>query len=119
MNKEKCKKCTSCELSTTQDNLKYFGCFYGQYNGKWIEEFKECPKNENKEKILSFIKERSESELGTTKNLLYKEFNDISKKETDTAIKELMQEKLIMLCPLTNENTGMSSGRGYCTPEVF
>ena len=93
--------------------------FISNDSDHYLDVFKKELGLTNKEKILSFIKERSESELGTTKKLLYKEFKDVPKKEIDTIVKELNDEGEILLAPLYSELTGLLCGRGYLTPEIF
>lgn len=72
----------------------------------------------NKERILSFIKNRSVDDLGTKKRTLYTEFKDIEPCDIDRMVKELKEEQKIVLLPLVNEDTGLFTGSGYCTNNI-
>lgn len=74
---------------------------------------------DKKARILSFIKDRSVADLGTNKRILYTEFKDIEPYEINRLVKELKEEKRIFLCPLTNEETGLFTGSGYCTNDLY
>lgn len=41
----RCKGCEYCRPVYASDSWKFMGCYSRPYNGKWIAEVKECPKN--------------------------------------------------------------------------
>ena len=62
-----CGRCDSCKCLNAQDGWEFYGCFHEPYNGKWIAEIEECPKDEydgnaDEEKPFDIFSEEFETE---------------------------------------------------------
>lgn len=46
----RCNPCKYAKVVVSDNQFLFLGCCYGEYNGKWVAEIKNCP-NGQKEKV--------------------------------------------------------------------